>query len=174
MLSYRPGTPARRRLRAVAFALPALVACGRSDGQRAGESSAAIVAHDATASGSSARQGTWQDGDETIEWSASTQDGKVAGITERYTFGTDGRGERTLRFDGKAALLQIDETSTQVIQYPDRTPAPSTVQITLQFSGDSVSSRRKLVDGATGTVREYEIDRLRRHARSIAEYIVTP
>ncbi len=131
------------------------------------------MALDATPSGSSARQGTWQDGDEKIEWSANSQAGKVASITEQYTFGTDGRGERTLRFDGNAALLQIDETSTQVMQYPDRTPAPSTVQITLQFSGDSVTSRRKLVDGATGTVHDYEIDRLRRHARSIAEYIVT-
>jgi len=174
MLPYRLRTPALRRLRAVAFALPALVGCGRSDEQPARDTSAAGVAHGATPAGSTARQGTWQDGDETIEWSASTQEGKIASITERYTFGTDGRGKRTLRFGGNAALVQIDETSTQLLQYPDRTPAPSTMQITLQFNGDSVTSRRKLVDGATGTVREYEIDRLRRHARSIAEYIRTP
>ncbi len=173
MLPYRLRTRALRRLCAVAFALPTLVACGRGDEQPADESSAATVAHDATPEGNAARQGTWQDGDEKIAWSATTLDGRVATITERYTFGTDGRGERTLRYDATATPVQIDETSTQLMQYPDRTPAPSTVQIMLQFSGDSVASRRKLVDGATGTVRDYEVDRLRRHARSIAEYIVT-
>lgn len=173
MHPYRLRTPTLRRLCALAFALQTLAACGRGDGQPAGESSAATVVHNATPAGNATRQGTWQDGDEKVEWSATTQDGLVASITERYTFGTDGRGERTIRYGSSAALLQIDETSTQLMQYPDRTPAPSTVQITLQFSGDSVTSRRKLVDGATGSVRDYEIDRLRRHARSIAEYVVT-
>jgi hypothetical protein len=173
MLPYRLRTPSLRHLCALAFALQTVAACGRGDEQPAGENSAATVARNATPSGSTARQGTWQDGDEKIEWSATTQDGLIASITERYTFGTDGRGERTIRYGGSAVLLQIDETSTQLMQYPDRTPAPSTVQITLQFNGDSVTSSRKLVDGAAGSVRDYEIDRLRRHARSIAEYIVT-
>lgn len=173
MLSYRMRRRALPVLCALAFVLPALAACGGTDVRPGADRNTAAVVHGAAPAGSPVQQGTWRDGDENIEWTATTREGILAGVTERYTFGTDGRGDRTLSFDGNAALMRVDETSTQLMQYPDRSPAPSTVQITLQLHGDSVTSSSKLVDGAAGTVRDYEIARLRRHARSIAEHIVT-
>lgn len=156
----------------MSWTLVAMMACSAGESTpKAAESAAASTTLQTT--GDAPLEGTWQDGDERIEWRASTHDGVISAITERYTFGTDGRGERTLRFDGNAALMQADESSTQTMQFSDRSPAPSTVKLSLAIEADSTVAATKVVDGVATAVRDYEIARLRRHARSLVEYILS-
>lgn len=157
---------------------PLFAACSCAD-TPAGDSTASSVTS-ASASTASAisdstagpLSGTWQDGDERITWRATAHEGALSEITETLTFGDNGQGQRTLRFDGNGALMRAEETRTQLMQQPDRTPAPSTSRFVVRLNGDSVLSATKTVDGVAVPTHDYDITRLRQHARAIADHIV--
>jgi hypothetical protein len=160
----------------VAGATLCLLACGSDLAQRTADStaspaSAATAASASTsaaaAPGNGALTGEWRDGDEQIQWRGDRADGAVTHIGETATFGTDGRLTRDLRFTREGTLLAFNETRTQTMQSPDRTPAPMEVRIALEFAGDSVVRQEKLVDGKPTAIRSFEIDYARRHASQI-------
>lgn len=154
----------------VACVLALGAACGgQTDSAADSTASSAALAVTGTPS-----EGQWQDGDEQIAWSSKIERGVITEITEQVTFGTDGTAERVLRFTNTGVLSGYRETRTQTAQQTDRSPAPMTVQIDLAFEGDSVTSQHKTVDGVDTPIRPYEIDNVKRHARTIYEYLRAP
>jgi|JI8StandDraft_2_1071088.scaffolds.fasta_scaffold65549_2 hypothetical protein len=160
--------PVSRRAVLGAAAILSLLACATGDQPPAADSAAAVATTLAPDTGD------WVDGDERIAWSSDIVDGAITEITEQVTFGTDGRAERILRFTPEGALTAYTETRTQTAQSPDRTPAPMTVQLRLEFAGDSVTSSSKTVDGADTPLQPYEIDAITRHAAAIYAHLRQP
>lgn len=151
-----------------ACALAVLVACAPADRPASDSTSASTTLGAAIGT---RVQGTWQDGDEAIDWTGTVEQGVLTTIAEQVTFGTDGKAERTLQFASDGNLSSYRETRTQTVQQPDRSPAPMTVQIELTFAGDSLAAQRKTVDGAETPIRSYEIDNIRRHASVILDHV---
>ncbi len=110
--------------------------------------------------------GEWQNGDEHITFTAETRD-SLTEVTEQVVFGTDGTAQRTLQLTPSGVLRRYTESRRQTAQSSSRSPTRMQVDLTLEFTGDSVTTRLKRVDGVEAPIRDYEIDAARKHAADL-------